>query len=58
MFKFNLILNDLIYFLRYVIEGNILINFYYFKECYGKIDFIVSNFFFKLDFFNEYVEIL
>lgn len=58
MFKFNLILNDLIYFLRNVIEGNILINFYYFKDFKGKMDYIVSNFFFKLDFFNEYVEIL
>ncbi|WQV88149.1 type I restriction-modification system subunit M [Helicobacter pylori] len=57
MLKLNLILNDLTHSLRYAIEGNTLTNPYHSKECHGKMDFIVSNPPFKLDFSNEHAEI-
>ncbi len=57
MLKLNLILNDLTHSLRYAIEGNTLINPYHSKEFKGKMDFIVSNPPFKLDFSNEHAEI-
>ncbi len=60
MLKLNLILNDLTHSLRYAIEGNTLINPYHSKDDHGneiKMDFIVSNPPFKLDFSNEHAEI-
>ncbi|MFP6267265.1 N-6 DNA methylase [Helicobacter pylori] len=60
MLKLNLILNDLTHSLRYAIEGNTLINPYHSKDDRGneiKMDFIVSNPPFKLDFSNEHAEI-
>ncbi|MBM2660112.1 SAM-dependent DNA methyltransferase [Helicobacter pylori] len=57
MLKLNLILNDLTHSLRYAIEGNTLINPYHSKDHKGKMDFIVSNPPFKLDFSNEHAEI-
>ncbi len=60
MLKLNLILNDLTHSLRYAIEGNTLINPYHSKDDKGneiKMDFIVSNPPFKLDFSNEHAEI-
>ncbi len=57
MLKLNLILNDLTHSLRYAIEGNTLTNPYHSKDHKGKIDFIVSNPPFKLDFSNEHAEI-
>ncbi len=57
MLKLNLILNDLTHSLRYVIEGNTLTNPYHSKELKGKMDYIVSNPPFKLDFSNEHAEI-
>ncbi len=57
MLKLNLILNDLTHSLRNAIEGNTLTNPYHSKECHGKMDFIVSNPPFKLDFSNEHAEI-
>ncbi len=60
MLKLNLILNDLTHSLRYAIEGNTLINPYHPKDDRGneiKMDFIVSNPPFKLDFSNEHAEI-
>ncbi|BAW45340.1 type I restriction enzyme M protein [Helicobacter pylori] len=57
MLKLNLILNDLTHSLKYAIEGNTLTNPYHSKECKGKIDYIVSNPPFKLDFSNEHAEI-
>lgn len=57
MLKLNLILNDLTHSLRYAIEGNTLINPYHSKDFKGKMDFIVSNPPFKLDFSNEHAEI-
>ncbi|GAA9842486.1 class I SAM-dependent DNA methyltransferase [Helicobacter pylori] len=61
MLKLNLILNDLTHSLKYAIEGNTLINPYHSKDDRGneiKMDFIVSNPPFKLDFSNEHAEIL
>ncbi len=60
MLKLNLILNDLTHSLRYAIEGNTLTNPYHSKDDRGneiKMDFIVSNPPFKLDFSNEHAEI-
>ncbi|MCQ2791208.1 type I restriction-modification system subunit M [Helicobacter pylori] len=60
MLKLNLILNDLTHSLKYAIEGNTLINPYHSKDDRGnkiKMDFIVSNPPFKLDFSNEHAEI-
>ncbi len=57
MLKLNLILNDLTHSLKYAIEGNTLTNPYHSKECKGKMDYIVSNPPFKLDFSNEHAEI-
>ncbi|WQS41957.1 type I restriction-modification system subunit M [Helicobacter pylori] len=57
MLKLNLILNDLTHSLRYAIEGNTLTNPYHSKDHKGKMDFIVSNPPFKLDFSNEHAEI-
>ncbi|GAA8285135.1 class I SAM-dependent DNA methyltransferase [Helicobacter pylori] len=57
MLKLNLILNDLTHSLKYAIEGNTLTNPYHSKECKGKMDYIVSNPTFKLDFSNEHAEI-
>ncbi len=60
MLKLNLILNDLTHSLRYAIEGNTLISPYHSKDDRGneiKMDFIVSNPPFKLDFSNEHAEI-
>ncbi len=57
MLKFNLILNDLTHSLRNAIEGNTLTNPYHSKEHKGKMDFIVSNPPFKLDFSNYHAEI-
>ncbi len=57
MLKLNLILNDLTHSLRYAIEGNTLTNPYHSKDLKGKMDFIVSNPPFKLDFSNEHAEI-
>ncbi|WRB23473.1 type I restriction-modification system subunit M [Helicobacter pylori] len=60
MLKLNLILNDLTHSLRYAIEGNTLINPYHSKDDRGneiKMDYIVSNPPFKLDFSNEHAEI-
>ncbi|RVZ16151.1 SAM-dependent DNA methyltransferase [Helicobacter pylori] len=56
MLKLNLILNDLTHSLKYAIEGNTLTNPYHSKEK-GKMDYIVSNPPFKLDFSNEHAEI-
>ncbi|WP_033793818.1 N-6 DNA methylase [Helicobacter pylori] len=56
MLKLNLILNDLTHSLKNAIEGNTLINPYHSKEK-GKMDYIVSNPPFKLDFSNEHAEI-
>ncbi len=57
MLKLNLILNDLTHSLRNAIEGNTLTNPYHSKDYRGKMDFIVSNPPFKLDFSNEHAEI-
>ncbi|MFP6008418.1 N-6 DNA methylase [Helicobacter pylori] len=60
MLKLNLILNDLTHSLKYAIEGNTLINPYHSKDDRGneiKMDFIVSNPPFKLDFSNEHAKI-
>ncbi len=57
MLKLNLILNDLTHSLKNAIEGNTLTNPYHSKECKGKMDYIVSNPPFKLDFSNEHAEI-
>ncbi|MCQ2711874.1 type I restriction-modification system subunit M [Helicobacter pylori] len=60
MLKLNLILNDLTHSLKNAIEGNTLINPYHSKDDHGneiKMDFIVSNPPFKLDFSNEHAEI-
>ncbi|WP_131158379.1 N-6 DNA methylase [Helicobacter pylori] len=60
MLKLNLILNDLTHSLKNAIEGNTLINPYHSKDDRGneiKMDFIVSNPPFKLDFSNENAEI-
>ncbi|KHL85749.1 N-6 DNA methylase [Helicobacter pylori] len=60
MLKLNMILNDLTHSLRYAIEGNTLINPYHSKDDRGneiKMDYIVSNPPFKLDFSNEHAEI-
>lgn len=57
MLKLNLILNDLTHSLRNAIEGNTLTNPYHSKEFKGKMDYIVSNPPFKLDFSNEHAEI-
>ncbi|WQV04281.1 type I restriction-modification system subunit M [Helicobacter pylori] len=57
MLKFNLILNDLTHSLKNAIEGNTLTNPYHSKECKGKMDYIVSNPPFKLDFSNEHATI-
>ncbi len=57
MLKLNLILNDLTHSLKNAIEGNTLINPYHSKDYKGKMDFIVSNPPFKLDFSNEHAEI-
>ncbi len=57
MLKLNLILNDLTHSLRNAIEGNTLTNPYHSKNYKGKMDFIVSNPPFKLDFSNEHAEI-
>ncbi len=57
MLKLNLILNDLTHSLKYAIEGNTLTNPYHSKKCKGKMDYIVSNPPFKLDFSNEHAEI-
>ncbi|MDZ5337571.1 class I SAM-dependent DNA methyltransferase [Helicobacter pylori] len=57
MLKLNLILNDLTHSLENAIEGNTLTNPYHSKDYHGKMDFIVSNPPFKLDFSNEHAEI-
>ncbi|GHQ02851.1 hypothetical protein VN1210_02810 [Helicobacter pylori] len=57
MLKLNLILNDLTHSLRNAIEGNTLTNPYHSKEFKGKMDYIVSNPPFKLDFSNGHAEI-
>ncbi len=57
MLKLNLILNDLTHSLRNAIEGNTLTNPYHSKDHKGKMDFIVSNPPFKLDFSNYHAEI-
>ncbi|GAA8863659.1 class I SAM-dependent DNA methyltransferase [Helicobacter pylori] len=57
MLKLNLILNDLTHSLRNAIEGNTLTNPYHSKDFKGKMDYIVSNPPFKLDFSNEHAEI-
>ncbi|WQS69174.1 type I restriction-modification system subunit M [Helicobacter pylori] len=57
MLKLNLILNDLTHSLKNAIEGNTLTNPYHSKDYHGKMDFIVSNPPFKLDFSNEHAEI-
>ncbi len=57
MLKLNLILNDLTHSLRNAIEGNTLTNPYHSKEHKEKMDYIVSNPPFKLDFSNEHAEI-
>ncbi|WRC06591.1 type I restriction-modification system subunit M [Helicobacter pylori] len=60
MLKLNLILNDLTHSLKNAIEGNTLTNPYHSKDDRGneiKMDFIVSNPPFKLDFSNEHAEI-
>ncbi len=57
MLKLNLILNDLTHSLRNAIEGNTLTNPYHSKEHKEKMDFIVSNPPFKLDFSNYHAEI-
>ncbi|GAA7193618.1 class I SAM-dependent DNA methyltransferase [Helicobacter pylori] len=56
MLKLNLILNDLTHSLRNAIEGNTLTNPYH-SKLKGKMDYIVSNPPFKLDFSNEHAEI-
>ncbi len=57
MLKLNLILNDLTHSLKNAIEGNTLTNPYHSKDYHGKMDYIVSNPPFKLDFSNEHAEI-
>ncbi|WP_033755281.1 N-6 DNA methylase [Helicobacter pylori] len=57
MLKLNLILNDLTHSLKNAIEGNTLTNPYHSKECKEKMDYIVSNPPFKLDFSNEHATI-
>ncbi len=57
MLKLNLILNDLTHSLKNAIEGNTLTNPYHSKDFKGKMDYIVSNPPFKLDFSNEHAEI-
>ncbi|KNX46636.1 N-6 DNA methylase [Helicobacter pylori] len=57
MLKLNLILNDLTHSLKNAIEGNTLTNPYHSKDLKGKMDYIVSNPPFKLDFSNEHAEI-
>ncbi|GAA9447810.1 class I SAM-dependent DNA methyltransferase [Helicobacter pylori] len=56
MLKLNLILNDLTHSLRNAIEGNTLTNPYH-SKLKGKMDYIVSNPPFKLDFSNGHAEI-
>ncbi|WP_033783320.1 N-6 DNA methylase [Helicobacter pylori] len=57
MLKLNLILNDLTHSLKNAIEGNTLTNPYHSKEYKEKMDYIVSNPPFKLDFSNEHATI-
>ncbi len=57
MLKLNLILNDLTHSLKNAIEGNTLTNPYHSKKHEEKMDYIVSNPPFKLDFSNEHAEI-
>ncbi|GAA8053182.1 class I SAM-dependent DNA methyltransferase [Helicobacter pylori] len=57
MLKLNLILNDLTHSLRNAIEGNTLTNPYHSKDYKGKMDYIVSNPPFKLDFSDYHAEI-
>ncbi|GAA7388571.1 hypothetical protein BD0138_03220 [Helicobacter pylori] len=57
MLKLNLILNDLTHSLKNAIEGNTLTNPYHSKDLKGKMNYIVSNPPFKLDFSNEHAEI-
>ncbi len=57
MLKLNLILNDLTHSLKNAIEGNTLTNPYHSKKHEKKMDYIVSNPPFKLDFSNEHAEI-
>ncbi len=57
MLKLNLILNDLTHSLKNAIEGNTLTNPYHSKDYKGKMDYIVSNPPFKLDFSNEHATI-
>ncbi len=57
MLKLNLTLNDLTHSLKNAIEGNTLTNPYHSKEYKEKMDYIVSNPPFKLDFSNEHATI-
>ncbi|WP_033787237.1 N-6 DNA methylase [Helicobacter pylori] len=57
MLKLNLILNDLTHSLKNAIEGNTLTNPYHSKKYKEKMDYIVSNPPFKLDFSNEHATI-
>ncbi|WP_104744385.1 N-6 DNA methylase [Helicobacter acinonychis] len=57
MLKLNLILNDLTHSLKNAIEGNTLTNPYHSKDYKAKMDYIVSNPPFKLDFSNEHATI-